>query len=221
MLWLRTEWKGAMRGMLSVGLCVATFMGVTAGRLRAGVLEHPSAADLQGPFFVQPFSFVTVDSVTDGVGQTSGYFSALPLGSYPSFQVVYGLGNFLVFNSLGDPVTNFNVTGVSVTTGGNTFSPPFGLFNFAGNSSVTYTDALNPLNSITLFATDYTIAFEAMNDASLTSTFTLDVTGTGLDVGSTVVFDHFEATVPEPVYTWLLGTALLLFSRASRRWKRS
>ena len=208
-----------MRGVWSVGLCAA--LSVIAGTLRAGILESPSAADLQGPFFVQPFSFLTVDSVVNGVGHTNGFFSALPLGSYPSLQVVYVLGNFQVFNSLGDPVTDFNVVGVSVTSGGNTYSPAFGSFNFAGNSSLTYTDALNPLNSITLSSADYSLAFESPNDASLTSTFMLDVTGTGLDAGSIIVNDHFEATVPEPGYTGLLGTALFLFGRVGRRLKRA
>lgn len=188
--------------------CLFTFS------LQADLLSSPSAAEIQGPFFLQPFAFVTVNSVSGGVGQTSSFFSSLPVGSYPTLGVVNILGNFLAFDSMGDAVTSFDIIGVSVTNDGNTFTPPFGDFNFAGNSSVTYSDSLNPLNTITYFATDFTFAFDFKSDPSLTYSYTLDVTG--LDAGSTIVFDETEGTVPEPWSCGLLGTILVALYWAKR-----
>ena len=174
--------------------------------LRADILVSPNANQLQGPFFVQPFSFVTVDSVSGGIGQTSSFFSSLPANAFPTTQVVNILGNFEAFDSMGNPVTDFDITGVTVMTGGNTITPAFGTFNFAGNPSVTYTDALNPLNTTTFFATDFTFAFTFMSDPSFAYSYSLSVTG--LNAGSFLVFDDAEGTVPEPGSVWLLAAVL-------------
>ncbi len=196
--------------------CAALTISLVTFALRADVLLSPDANQLRGPFFVQPFSFVTIDSVTSGgqYCQTSAFFSSLPPGSYPSLQVVNVLGNFLAFDSMGNPVTDFDIDGVSVTTGGNTFTPAFGLFNFAGNPSVTFTDALNPLNTATFLNTDFTFAFTFVSDPSLTYSYTLVTSG--LDAGSTVVFDDVEATTPEPGFTWLLVSAIVIIGQRSR-----
>jgi hypothetical protein len=203
---------GTLRGSRVYCGVVACLLTCT---LRAGILDSPNAAQLQGPFFVQPFAFVTVDSVTGGVGQTSSFFSSLPPGSYPTFQVVNILGNFQAFDSMGDPVTTFDITGVSVTQGSNTFTPAFGLLNFAGMPSVTFTDALNPLNTATYSATDFTFAFTFTSDPSLTYSYTLNTTG--LDAGSTLVSGgETEATVPEPRSFWLLGAVLVVLYRSKK-----
>jgi hypothetical protein len=210
----------AMRSLCYSGLYIAVIVFTLTEPLSAGVLTNPNANQVEPPFFVQPFSFVTVDSVSAGMGHTSLFFSSLPTGSYPTFQVVNILGNFIAFDSLGNPVTTFNITGVSVTTGGHTLTPPSGQFNFAGHPSVTFTDALNPLNTATFFSTDLTFAFTFVSDPSLTYSYTL--TTTGLDAGSTIVFDDAEATVPEPGHMYLLvGTALIIMQRSRARHKRA
>jgi hypothetical protein len=203
---MRTLWRG--------GICAAAIGFLGACTLRAD-LPLPGAAELAGPFFVQPFSFVTVGST----GMTSPFFSSLPAGSYPSLQVVNILGNFQAFDSIGSPVTAFGITGVEVATGGATFTPAFGSFNFAAQPSVTFTDALNPLNTATFFPTDFTFAFTFMSDPTLSYSYTLETTG--LAAGSTLIFDDAEATVPEPGSIWPLGIALSLLLRASRRPKRA
>ncbi len=200
--------------------CAALTIAFVTCALRADVLLSPDANQLRPPFFVQPFSFVTIDSVTSGAGDTSAFFSSLPPGSYPSLQVVNVLGNFLAFDSAGNPVTGFDITGVSVTTGGNTLTPDFGLFNFAGNPSVTFTDALNPLNTTTFSSTDFTFAFTFVSDPSLSYSYTLVTSG--LDAGSTLVFDDVEATTPEPGFTWLLlGATVIIGQRSRARRKRT
>jgi hypothetical protein len=208
-----------MRTLVWVAVRAGLVACLAASTLQANILTSPNAAELQGPFFVQPFSFVTVDSVLGGVGQTSSFFSSLPPNSYPNFEVVNILGNFQAFDSLGDPVTTFDITGVSVTQGSNTFAPASGEFNFAGALSITYTDALNPLNTSTLSSSDFTFAFDFQSDPSLTYSYSLDTTGLG--AGSTLVFDDIEATIPEPGSWWLLGTALIILLLANRRMKRA
>src|SRR5215467_7218871 len=149
----------AVRSLCYGGLYRAIAVCSITYTLSAGVLTSPNADQVEPPFFVQPFSFVTVNSVTGGMGQTSSFFSALPPGSYPSLQVVNILGNFQAFDSLGAQVTSFDITGVTVTTGGNTLTPLSGQFNFAGHPSVTFTDALNPVNTTTFLSTDFAFAF--------------------------------------------------------------
>src|ERR1051326_523498 len=189
--------------------------------LRADMLlSSPGADELSGPAFVQPFSFVSVDSVSAGVGETSSFVSSLPPGSFPNLEVVDIIGNFLAFDSMGNQVTDFDIVGVSVTQGANTFTPSFGLFNFDGNPSVTYTDALNPFNTTTFFSTDFTFAFAFMSDPTLTYSYTLFTTG--LDAGSTLIYDDAELTTPEPSSFGLLASIVLagLYYSGKRRLKR-
>jgi hypothetical protein len=191
---------------------------VAPAALRADILESPNANQIQGPFYVQPFSFVTVDSVSGGAGQTSDFFSVLPPDAFPTTTVVNILGNFEAFDSMGNPVTDFDITGVSVTTGGSTFAPAFGTFNFVGNPSMTYTDALNPLNTTTFLASDFTLAFTFMSDPSFVYSYSVNVTG--LDAGSFLTFDDAEGTVPEPASIWLLAAVLGSLYGIRRRWPR-
>src|SRR5439155_1344432 len=98
------------------------------------LLPFPNANQLSGPAFLQPFAFVTVGAG----GQASPFFSDLPDGAFGPDNTVFNLlGNFKAFDSLGNPVASFDILGAQVTFGGHTFAPQFGLFDFAGNPSLT------------------------------------------------------------------------------------
>jgi hypothetical protein len=136
------------------------------------VLQHPNANELTGPAFVQPFAGLMVISVMGGIGQTEPFFSSLLPGSLPNNQVVNILGNFMAFDPSGNPTT-FDIAGAMVTNAGKTFTPAFGQFNFDGLPAVTFTDALNPVNSATFHSTDFTLAFTFRSDPSLSYSYTL------------------------------------------------
>jgi len=199
--------KHALHVTSWLALTVAVFT-VPAFASTLPVLQHPNAHELVGPVFVQPFAGLMVVSASDGIGQTEPFFSSLPPGSLPENQVVNILGNFQAFDPLGNPTT-FDIAGVMVTNAGKTFTPAFGQFNFAGESSVTFSDALNPLNTTTFSAADFTLAFPFMSDPSLSYSYTLKTTG--LPVGSQLIFDDAETgRVPEPTTMLLFGCGLVV-----------
>ena len=79
--------------------------------------SFPTANDLTGLVFVQPFAGLAVISENGGIGKTEPFFFDLPDGSLPRNAVVNILGNFQDFRSRGNP-TPFDIVGVEVTTGG-------------------------------------------------------------------------------------------------------
>lgn len=180
----------------------------------APMLDFPTADDLTGPVFVQPFAGLAVIGL-DGAGNgiTQPFFSDLPDGSLPGNRIVNILGNFQAFDPSGAP-TAFDILGVEVTDGGSTFTPNFGEFDFAGNPSLTFTDSVD-LDSATFFDSDFTLGFDFVSDAALDYFYVLN---TDLPVGSFIIFDDVETgTTPEPGTFLLIGSGLIFFSIRQRR----
>jgi hypothetical protein len=168
------------------------------------LLPFPTAADLSGPAFVQPFAGFPVIAESGGIGRTDAFFSDLPDGSLPGNFVVNILGNFQAFDDVGNPTT-FDIVGVEVTVGTSTFTPAFGAFDFAGRPSLTLTDAVD-FDQVTFFAGDFTLAFAFNAGPDLAYSYTLLTTE--LPVGSFLSGSDGETGVPEPSALILLVSGL-------------
>lgn len=170
---------------LVLTLCIFTS---EAGALP--ILGFPTADDLIGPVFVQPAVGFPV-----GVdGKTAPFFVDLPDGVLPRNDVVNILGNFQAFDPFFTP-TPFNILGVEVTVGITTFTPAFGEFDFAGNSSLTFNDSFD-FDQVTFSASDFTLAFAINAGPSLAYSYSLL---TDLSPGSFIFADDPETGfVPEP-----------------------
>jgi hypothetical protein len=174
----------------------------------AAILAAPSLhadftpANLAAPFGVQPFAGLTV---TGGV--TQPFFSDLSGLPFTGPNIVDVLGDLQAFDSMGNPIPTFTVTGVSVTQSGSTVSPS--LEPFTLTSPVTYASTLNPFNSATVDPSQYNLAFLFASDASFEYSYTLDVSG--VPNGGFVLYNDIEAALsPEPG-TW---PALLILMTA-------
>ena len=180
------------------------------------VLPFPTANDLAGPVFIQPFAGLAVVSEAGGIGLTQPFFSALPPGSLAGNIVANILGNFLAFDPFGNPTT-FDIVGVEVTVFGSTitFIPPFGEFNFAGKPSLTFVDSVD-FDVVTFLAGDFTFAFAFDGGPDLAYSYALFTTG--LPIGSLLVFADVQTGVPEPSTLLLLGSGLAAL--AAIAWRR-
>lgn len=178
--------------VLYVTLAVCTF-AIPAHALP--LLPFPTANDLAGPVFVQPFAGLQVVSETDGIGKTEPFFSDLPDNSLPLNFVVNILGNFQALDPTGNPIS-FNIVGVEVTAGGQTFMPEIGEFDFAGNSSLTFRDSFD-FDQVTFSAgSGPTLAFAFAAGPALASSYSLF---TDLLVGSFIVYHDVDTgTIPSP-----------------------
>src|SRR5690242_391066 len=110
-----------------------------------------TTSNIAAPFGVQPFAGLTV---TGGV--TAAFFSDLSGLAFSGPGILDVLGNVRAFDSGGNPIGAFSITGVTVTQGGS-FSPMLGTFGVS--SPVTYTSTLNPLNQVTVNPGDLNLAF--------------------------------------------------------------
>jgi len=174
------------------------------------LLAFPSADDLGGPVFLQPFAGLQVVAEAGGIGTTEPFFADLPDGAFPNNFVVNLAGNFQGFDEFGT-TTAFDVVGVEVSNDFvNFFTPAFGQFNFAGRPFVTFNDSVN-FNQVTFFATDPTLAFTFVGNPPLTYEYRLLTTGLG--IGSFIVFDDAETTtttrIPEPSSLQLFGLGIV------------
>ena len=181
-------------------------------------LPFPNADQLAGPVIVQPSAGLVVVSESNGIGHTDSFFVDVPDGFFPDNFVVNILGNFQAFDPDGNPIAGFQIVGVEVTTGGMTFVPSFGQFNFANHSSLTFVDTFD-FDTVTLFAQDMTFAFAFTADPSLSYSYRLSVTG--LPVGSFFSFDDSEPRpTPEPFTLLLLGSGLTALGITLNKRKR-
>jgi hypothetical protein len=196
--------------VLYVTLAVCTF-AIPAHALP--LLPFPTANDLIGPVFIQPFAGLQVVSEAGGVGQTEPFFADIPSGSLPGNAVVNILGNFQALDPSGNPRA-FNVVDVSVTSVGSTFTPAFGEFDFAGNSSLTFRDSID-LDQVTFSAGSSTLAFAN----PVASPFSYTLFTTNLPVGSFLIYDDVDTGfIPEPSTFLLLGSGLA--GLGAMRWRR-
>lgn len=197
----------ALAALLLATVLVLTLFSVEA---HADLLSFPTAGDLSGPVFVQPFAGLAVVSPS---GETQPFFSDLPDGSLgPSNFVANILGNFQAFDPLGNPVP-FMITSVSVTDASGTFVPDFGEFDFAGNPSLTFSDSFD-LDQDTFTAGGFTLAFAFGTDSTLDYSYTLH---TDLAVGSLISFTDVETGIPEPSTLILLSGGLVALAIRRRR----
>jgi hypothetical protein len=174
-----------------------TFMAFCAHRLPADVI---TASDLNAPFAVQPSAGLFVVS-----GMTGPFFSVLASPPFTAPGIVDVLANIEAFDENGNPISSFQVTGVNVMQDSTTLSPPLESFFIA--SPVTYTDTVNPFNSVTVDPTHLNLAFEFNSDSSFQYSYLLDVSG--IPDNGFLLYDDIEgATVPEPA-SWILMATLL------------
>ena len=184
---------------LAIGLCNLTADTFTPDNVGA-------------PFGVQPFAGL---GVTGGVSDP--FFSDLSGLPFAGPAIIDVLAGLTAFDDLGDPISTFSVTGVTVTQGVSSFSPE--LESFSLSSPVTYTSTLNPLNQVTVNPSDYNVAFTFDSDSSFQYFYTLDVSGVP-DGGFLLYNDVEGASVPEPdlrMALLLAMGAVLGLSRWCRR----
>jgi len=157
---------------------------------------------LTAPFGVQP----TVGlSVTGGV--TDPFFSDLSGLPFPGPGIVDLITGLQAFDSGGNPIGSFSVTGVTLMQGMSTLSPEFD--NFSLSSPITYTSTLNPLSQVTVNPGDYNLGFVFDSDMSFQYSYTLDVSGVP-DGGFLLYNDVEGAQTPEPSMWVPMGTLLTL-----------
>jgi hypothetical protein len=150
----------------------------------------PSNLNPSGPFAVQPNVGL---SVTSGV--TEPFFSDLSGLMFPGPTIVDILANVQAFDASGDPITSFQLTGVTVTEGSSTFTPV--LEAFSVSSPITYTSTVNPFDQVTIDPGTLNLAFVFDSDSSFLYSSTFDVSG--IPTGGFMIFGSIEAPkTPEP-----------------------
>ena len=190
---------------------VLCFVGLAIGlcNLTADTLTPD---DVGAPFGVQPFAGL---GVTGGVSDP--FFSDLSGLPFAGPTIIDVLADLTAFDDLGNPISTFSVTGVTVTQGVSSFSPE--LDSFSLSTPVTYTSTLNPLNQVTVNPGDYNLAFTFDSDSSFQYSYTLDVSG--IPDGGFLLYNDVEgASVPEPdlrMALLLAMGAVLGLSRWCRR----
>jgi hypothetical protein len=187
--------------MTSWSIAIAfTFIQV-AFDLPALQADTLTPADLAIPFAVQPFVGLQVMG-----GVTQPFFSDLSALSFPGPGIVDVLGNIQAFGVSGNPISMFQLTGVTVTQGASTLTPP--LQTFEVQSPITYVSTLNPLNQVTLVPSALNLGFTFNSNPSFQYSYTLSVTG--IPNGGFLLYDDVEgARVPEPSTWWLTLTIIL------------
>jgi len=193
--------------------CLGGFvLALGARNLRAddfGVLQNPTPADLSPFAFLQPYAGLQIGAG----GVTEAFYSTLPSNFFSAPTVVDLVGNFQAYDSMGNPLSGLQITGVRVTQGANTFTPLAGTLNFNGSPSVTLTDS-QTFAQVTFNSTDFTLAFVFNSDPAFTYSYTLQ---TNLAPGDWLLFQDAETSVPEPGAWLLLGTALAAIVVLGRR----
>ena len=69
------------------GILFIFFIIISAQSHALPLLSSPSADDLSGPAFVEPFAGFSIISETNGIGRTSAFLSDLPDGALPGNNV--------------------------------------------------------------------------------------------------------------------------------------
>jgi len=165
--------------------------------------------DLTAPFGVQPFVGLQVMG-----GVTQPFFSDLSALSFPGPGIVDVLGNIQAFDAVGNPISTFQLTDVTVTQGSSILVPPLEAFEVL--SPITYTSTLNPLNQVTLVPSALNLGFTFNSDSSFQYSYRLSVTG--IPDGGFLLYDDVEgATVPEPSSWYLMATIALWGLLRSRK----
>lgn len=165
--------------------------------------------DLQPPFAVQPFVGLSVM-----LGVTAPFFSDLSGLPFPGPAVVDILANIMAFDSNGNPITTFQITGVTLMQGSTTLTPPLQLF--VVSSPMTYTSSINPFDQITITPSALNLGFTFNSDSSFQYSSTFDVSG--VPDGGFVIFDSLETPeTPEPDTWSMTGLALAALLGASYR----
>jgi hypothetical protein len=150
----------------------------------------PADLNPNGPFGVQPDVGLTVTS-----GVTQPFFSDLSGLMFPGPGIVDILANIQAFDSGGNPITNFQLTGVTVMQGSSTFSPPLEMFSLS--SPMTLTSSVNPLDQVTIDPSNLNLAFTFNSDASFQYSSTFDVSG--VPTGGFITYGSVEPPlIPEP-----------------------
>jgi hypothetical protein len=175
------------------------FRTVLLGSVLAMLGGHAGFSDilssqLGAPFAVQPGAGLVV---TGGVSQ--GFFSDLTGLTFPGPGIVDVLSNVLAFDSLGDPITSFQVTSVEILQGTSESSEAVEPFDLP--SATTYSSTLNPFDQVTVDPANLNLAFSFDLGLSQQYTYMLDVTG--VPDGGFLLYDDVEgalvpAQVPEP-----------------------
>jgi hypothetical protein len=180
-------------------------LALTVPNLSADIMP----VDIGAPFAVQPSAGLPVMA-----GMTGSFFSVLASPPFVSPGIVDILANIQAIDNNGNPISSFSVTGVTVMQGANTLSPA--LENFLLASPITYTDSLNPFNSVTVDPANLNLAFEFNSDPSFQYSYSLDVSG--IPDGGFLLYDDVEgAAVPEPGSWILMGTVAILLAGRFRR----
>src|SRR5262249_39529322 len=105
-----------MKFRLTVVLFPLIYIAVRMAALHADVLTPD---DLIPPFAVQPFAGLQVMG-----GLTQPFFSDLSALSFPGPGIVDVLGNIQAFDASGNPISTFQINGVTVTQGTTALMPP-------------------------------------------------------------------------------------------------
>jgi hypothetical protein len=183
--------------------CIASAVNLSADTI--------SPNDLTTPFAVQPSAGLVVSA-----GTTEPFFSVLASPPFVDPGVVDILADIQAIDNNGNPISGFEVTGVTITQGSNLLTPTIETFSLT--SPITYTDTLFSFNSVTVDPSNLNLAFAFVSDPSFSYSYTLSVTG--IPNGGFILYNDVEgAAVPEPEAWWLtagLAAGILL----SRRWWR-
>src|SRR5207302_2035192 len=97
--------------------------------------------------------------------------SGLPF-SGPLINVLSGIQ---AFDSLGNQISSFQITGVTVMQGSSTVT--LSLENFMTSSPVTYVATDNPFNQVTVKPGEYNLGFKFNSNPSLQYSYKLAVSG--------------------------------------------
>jgi hypothetical protein len=161
-----------------------------------------SQGDLMPPYGVQPFIGLGVTT-----GMTTPFFSDLSGIGITTSTIVDVLANVQAFDSSGNPITTFSVSGVSVTQGTQSLAPSLGTFGVT--TTTTYSDAANPSNQVMLQPSATNLAFMFNSDSSYQYTSVFNTIG--IPDGGFLLFDTLEAPKTREPGSMFLAAFGLLF----------